>query len=35
MQAQMLQIIQQTMVNMLAAQLEAPPPPLRDILGDF
>jgi hypothetical protein len=35
MQAQMLQTIQQTMVNMQPAQLQAPPPPARDRLGDF
>jgi hypothetical protein len=35
MQAQMLQTMQQTMVNMQAAQSQAPPPPLRDRLGDF
>jgi hypothetical protein len=35
MQAQMLQTIQQTMVNMQAAQPQASPPPLRDRLGDF
>jgi hypothetical protein len=35
MQAQMLQTIQQTMVNMHAAHPQAPPPPLRDRLGDF
>jgi hypothetical protein len=35
MQAQMLQTMQQTMVNMQAAQPQAPPPPLRDRLGDF
>jgi hypothetical protein len=34
-QAQMLQTMQQTMVNMQAAQPQAPPPPLRDRLGDF
>jgi hypothetical protein len=34
MQAQMLQTMQQTMVN-LRAQPQAPPPPLRDRLGDF
>jgi hypothetical protein len=27
--------MQQTMVNMQAAQPQAPPPPLRDRLGDF
>jgi hypothetical protein len=32
MQAQMLQTTQQTMVNMQAAQPQAPPPPLRDRL---
>jgi hypothetical protein len=35
MQAQMLQTMQQTMVNIQAAQLQAPQPPLRDRLGDF
>jgi hypothetical protein len=35
MQAQMLQIMQQTMVNMQNAQPQAPPPPSRDRLGDF
>jgi hypothetical protein len=35
MQAQMLQTMQQTMVNMQAAQPQAPPPPLRDRPGDF
>jgi hypothetical protein len=35
MQAQMLQTMQQTMVNMQAAQPQAPPPPPRDRLGDF
>jgi hypothetical protein len=35
MQAQMLQTMQQTMVNMQATQPQAPPPPLRDRLGDF
>jgi hypothetical protein len=35
MQAQMLQSMQQTMVNMQAAQPQAPPPPPRDRLGDF
>jgi hypothetical protein len=34
MQAQMLQTMQQTMVN-LRAQPQAPPPLLRDRLGDF
>jgi hypothetical protein len=34
MQAQMLQTMQQTMVNLLA-QPQAPPPPSRDGLGDF
>jgi hypothetical protein len=34
MQAQMLQIMQQTMVNIQAAQHQAPPPS-RDRLGDF
>jgi hypothetical protein len=35
MQAQMLQTMQQTMVNMQAAQPQAPPPLPRDRLGDF
>jgi hypothetical protein len=35
MQAQILQTMQQTMVNMQAAQPRAPPPPPRDRLGDF
>jgi hypothetical protein len=35
MQAQMLQTMQQTMVNMQAAQTQAPPSPPRDRLGDF
>jgi hypothetical protein len=35
MQAQMLQTMQQTMVNMQNAQPQAPPPPQRDRLGDF
>jgi hypothetical protein len=35
MEAQMLQTMQQTMVNMQAAQHQAPPPPSRDRLGDF
>jgi hypothetical protein len=35
MHAQMLQTMQQTMVNMQNAQHQAPPPPLRDRLGDF
>jgi hypothetical protein len=35
MQAQMLQTMQQTMLNMQAALLQAPPLPLRDRLGDF
>jgi hypothetical protein len=35
MQAQMLQTMHQTMVNMQNAQPQAPPPPLRDRLGDF
>jgi hypothetical protein len=35
MQAQMLLIMQQTMVNMQAAQPQAPPPPPRDRPGDF
>jgi hypothetical protein len=35
MQAQMLQTMQQTMVNMQAAQPQAPPLPPRDRRGDF
>jgi hypothetical protein len=35
MQVQMLQTMQQTMVNMQAAQPQASPPPSRDRLGDF
>jgi hypothetical protein len=35
MQAQLLQTMQQTMVNMQAAQPQALPPPPRDRLGDF
>jgi hypothetical protein len=35
MQAQMLQTVQQTMVNMQNAQPQASPPPPRDRLGDF
>jgi hypothetical protein len=35
MQAQMLQTMQQTMVNMQAAQPQASPPLPRDRLGDF
>jgi hypothetical protein len=35
MQAQMIQTMQQTMVNMRTTQPQAPPPPLRDRLGDF
>jgi hypothetical protein len=35
MQAQMLQTMQQTMVNMQNAQPQAPSPPPRDRLGDF
>jgi hypothetical protein len=35
MQAQMLQTMQQTIVNMQNAQHQAPPPPPRDKLGDF
>jgi hypothetical protein len=35
MQAQMLQTMQQTMVNMQNAQRQALPPPPRDRLGDF
>jgi hypothetical protein len=34
-QAEMLLTMQQTMVNMQAAQPQVPPPPLRDRLGDF
>jgi hypothetical protein len=34
-QAQMLQTMQQTMVNMQNAQPQAPPPSPRDRLGDF
>jgi hypothetical protein len=34
-QAQILKTMQQTMVNMQAAQPQAPPPPPRDRLGDF
>jgi hypothetical protein len=34
-QAQMLQTMQQTMVNMQAAQPKVPPSPPRDRLGDF
>jgi hypothetical protein len=34
-QAQMLQTMQQTMVNMQNAQLQAPPLPPRDRLGDL
>jgi hypothetical protein len=34
-QAQILQTMQQTMVNMHNAQPQAPPPPPRDRLGDF
>jgi hypothetical protein len=34
-QAQMLQTMQQTMVNMQNAQPQAPPPPSRVRLGDF
>jgi hypothetical protein len=34
-QAQMLQTMQQTMVNIQTAQPQAPPPPPRDRLGDF
>jgi hypothetical protein len=34
-QAQMLQTMQQTMVNMQNAQHQALPPPPRDRLGDF
>jgi hypothetical protein len=35
MQAQILHTMQKTMVNMQAAQPQAPPPPLRNRLGDF
>jgi hypothetical protein len=35
MQAQMLQTMQQTMVNMQAAEPQAPPLPSRDRFGDF
>jgi hypothetical protein len=35
MQAQMLQTMQQSVVNMQNAQLQAPPQPPRDRLGDF
>jgi hypothetical protein len=35
MQAQMLQTMQQTLVNMQAAQPQASPPPPRDRLGEF
>jgi hypothetical protein len=35
MQAQMLQTMQQTMVNLQNAQHQVPPPPLRDRHGDF
>jgi hypothetical protein len=35
MQTQILQTMQQTMVNMQAAQPQAPPPPPRDRFGDF
>jgi hypothetical protein len=35
MQAQMLQTMQQTMVNIQNAQPQAPPPPQRDRLGHF
>jgi hypothetical protein len=34
-QAEMRLTMQQTMVNMQAAQPQVPPPPLRDRLGDF
>jgi hypothetical protein len=34
-QAQMLQTMQQTLVNMQTAQPQAPPPPPRDRLGEF
>jgi hypothetical protein len=34
-QAELLLTMQQTMVNMQAAQPQVPPPPLRDRLGDF
>jgi hypothetical protein len=35
MQAQMLQTMQQTLLNIHAAQPQAPPPPPRDRLGEF
>jgi hypothetical protein len=35
MQAQMLQTMQQTMINMQNAQHQAPPPSPRDRVGDF
>jgi hypothetical protein len=35
MQEQILQTMQQIMINMKAAQPQAPPPALRDKLGDF
>jgi hypothetical protein len=35
MQPQILQTMKQTMINMQTAQPQAPPPPLRDRLGDF
>jgi hypothetical protein len=35
MQAQLLQTMQQTLVNMQAAPPQAPPPPLRNRLGAF
>jgi hypothetical protein len=35
MQAQLLQTMQQTLVNMQAAPPQAPPPPLSDRLGEF
>jgi hypothetical protein len=35
MQAQLLQTMQQTLVNMQAAPPQAPPPPPRDRLGEF
>jgi hypothetical protein len=35
MQAQILQTMQQTLVNMQAAKPQAPPPPSRDRLGEF
>jgi hypothetical protein len=35
MQAQMLQTMQQTTINIQNAEPQAPPPPSRDRLGDF